>query len=419
MKMAELGPFEPNPCIAVAVSGGADSLALVLLAKNWTDSIAGRVVALTVDHRLRDESHDEAVYVQRLLEERSIEHHILVWEHGGDKVSSNISARAREKRYELLTNWCLDNSVLHLLVGHHRDDQIENFLIRAERGSGLNGLSAMSLISYLAGTRVLRPLMDCNKESLRKYIYSQGVMSVEDPTNYNQKYKRSAIRKLLDNEGALTRDRLYETSRYLARARTAIEQLVVDCAVTSVRVSSYGYALVIWSKFMNYAEEVRLRTLSSLLMVISGRAHAVRFASLLHAVKHMSSSHKCTLGGCVVEFYRGDFLIYRERGAAKEQSFSGIGTVIWDNRFTITSMGSESSLTISVLSQHSWSQIRKKLAEPDIPGEVLFTLPQITSRGELLAIPHLGYNNLAHQPRCCFTPRHRLLSNYCKTSYEN
>src|SRR5579863_2293243 len=136
-----LGPFERRPLLAVAVSGGADSLALALLASVWAKARRGRVVALTVDHRLRRESTGEARQVGRWLRRLGIAHEILTWK--GPYPQGDVQAAARAARYALLEAWCHTAHCLHLLTAHHREDQVETFWLRLARGSGLDGLAAM------------------------------------------------------------------------------------------------------------------------------------------------------------------------------------------------------------------------------------------------------------------------------------
>src|SRR5579862_5165729 len=157
-RMAAVGPFERHPTIAVAVSGGPDSLALALLADRWARARGGRVVALTIDHGLRAESATEAAVVGRWLGARAIEHHVLVWRDPprGAGTAPNLQARARAARHELLQRWCAAADVLHLLLAHHQDDQAETVLLRLGRGSGVDGLGAMAPVSYAPPCRLVR-----------------------------------------------------------------------------------------------------------------------------------------------------------------------------------------------------------------------------------------------------------------------
>ena len=140
--MAAIAGFERRPRLAVAVSGGPDSLALTLLADGWARARGGAVMALTVDHRLRAESAEEAAWTRGRLQARGIETRILTldWE---APVRAR-AARARAERYRRLEAQCRADGLLHLLTGHQREDQAETFLLRLGRGSGVDGLAAMA-----------------------------------------------------------------------------------------------------------------------------------------------------------------------------------------------------------------------------------------------------------------------------------
>jgi tRNA(Ile)-lysidine synthase len=170
--IGRLGPFEPAPDLAVAVSGGADSLALTLLADRWARACGGRITALTVDHRLRAESGDEARRVGAMLGARGIAHEILVWH--GPYPLHDLQAAARAARYRLLGDWCRARHVLHLLTAHHQDDQAETLLLRLGRGSGLAGLAGMAPLVEEAHWRLLRPLLDLPAARLRATLEQTG-----------------------------------------------------------------------------------------------------------------------------------------------------------------------------------------------------------------------------------------------------
>lgn len=133
--MAPFAPFEAAPVLALAVSGGPDSLALLHLAAGWARAQGGAVVALTVDHGLRPEAAAEAAYVGGVAQALGVPHHVLTWQ--GAKPGGNIAAAARDARYGLLEAWCAGAGVLHLLTAHTRDDQAETVLLRLARGSGV------------------------------------------------------------------------------------------------------------------------------------------------------------------------------------------------------------------------------------------------------------------------------------------
>jgi tRNA(Ile)-lysidine synthase len=144
---------------ALAVSGGSDSLCLSYFSKVYSSEFNNKVHVLIVDHRLRKESSKEALKVKRLLKKRKIQSQILTWK--GNIPDSNIQKRARDMRYSLISNYCLKNKIKYLITAHHEDDQIENFLIRLIRGSGLTGLSSMTgNTKYNSSLKILRPFLN-------------------------------------------------------------------------------------------------------------------------------------------------------------------------------------------------------------------------------------------------------------------
>jgi tRNA(Ile)-lysidine synthase len=163
-------PFEPAPHIAVAVSGGADSMALALLAARWARQREGRVTGLIVDHGLRPNSAAEAKRVANWLGRRQIDHRILTWR--GTKPETGVQTVAREARYGLLIDWCRRHGVLHLLVAHQLEDQAETVVLRLERGSGVDGLAAMPAAIETPWVRILRPLLALTRAELRAFLRS-------------------------------------------------------------------------------------------------------------------------------------------------------------------------------------------------------------------------------------------------------
>ena len=146
----------------VGVSGGPDSLALAFLSKIYSLKKNIDVKFYIVDHRLREESSKEAKFVKKILKKSLIHAQILTWK--GKKPIKNIQSKARDKRYELLTQQCKKLNINNLLIGHHIDDLLENFFIRILRGSGLKGLVSLSKKVKIDNINLLRPLLDQKKK---------------------------------------------------------------------------------------------------------------------------------------------------------------------------------------------------------------------------------------------------------------
>lgn len=212
--------------LVVAVSGGADSLALCLLAKNY--SIQNNIVlhTVTIDHNLRSESADEAVYVNTLLSKLKISHTTLVWQHKGN--IKRLHENARQARYQLLTDYAkqFKNSVL--LTAHHAHDQAETVMMRLLKGSALKGLTGIAPLSVMNDTFIIRPLLHANPDKLKTYLKEKNIKWLEDPSNHNTNFERTRIRNLLahmQKEG-FTVDGINKSANSLKTSSNAVEKLI-------------------------------------------------------------------------------------------------------------------------------------------------------------------------------------------------
>ncbi len=341
--MTGFAPFESRPLLAVACSGGADSMALTLLADRWARGQGGSVTALIVDHALRPESAREAAQAASWLKVRGIAHQILKRE--GEVPAGDVEAFAREVRYRLFESWCGKNGVLHLLAAHHRDDQAETFLLRLARGSGLDGLAGMAPESARRNFRLLRPLLAVPRARLKATLAEFGQDFIEDPMNRDSTYARARIRAARDTlavEG-LTPERLAATAAHLARARAALETLVADCLARSVALDPRGFAWLDGAGLRSAPEEAGLRALAALITCIGGCQFPPRLERLERLYSELPDglAGGRTLGGCslvpkpVKE--EGRILVCREVAALAppQDAPPGMGSY-WDGRFLLT-----------------------------------------------------------------------------------
>lgn len=214
---ALVGPETP---IGIAVSGGPDSLALLLLA---AEARPGLVEAASVDHALRPESRAEAEMVAALCEQRSIPHAILTVE-WAEKPRTAIQERARLRRFALLGQWARERGLKALLTGHHLDDQVETFLMRLGRGAGVKGLAGMRRVSRVprAAVAVVRPLLDWRHAELEAYCAQVGVEPVQDPSNADLQYERVRVRTALAEADWLDPKAIAASAMHLAEADAAL-----------------------------------------------------------------------------------------------------------------------------------------------------------------------------------------------------
>ncbi len=212
-----------NEDLIVAVSGGPDSLALSYLSKIYSINKEINVKYFIVDHKLRKNSSKEASFVKKHLKKLGIDLIILRWI--GDKPKSNVQSVARNKRYELLSNQAKKFNISNILLGHHKDDLLENFFIRILRGSGLNGMVSFDERTELKKVKLIRPLLEFTKKDLIYITKKVFETYVEDQSNKNDRFKRVKIRNLLkalELEG-LDKDKFNLTIKNLKFANDSIK----------------------------------------------------------------------------------------------------------------------------------------------------------------------------------------------------
>jgi len=395
--MHPLGPFEPQPRVAVAVSGGPDSLALTLLAAAWAAARGGRAVALTVDHRLRPDSAAEAAQVGHWLAARGIEHRILVRD--GDRPTADLQARARAARHDLLGRSCAEAGILHLLLAHHREDQAETLLLRLGRGSGLDGLAAMARQRPTRWGQILRPLLDIPRARLRATLIERGQSWVEDPSNADPAYARVRLRRLAPTLAAegLSPARLAATAARLGRARATVERGVAVAAAGGVVLHPAGFARLAAGAFATLSDEVALRLLARLLAVVGGEALPPRHHRLerLAAALAAKEGAALTLAGCrIVPAPDGGWVFCREpaRVAAPVALVPG-REVAWDRRFLIR-LGADApaGLRLGALGPSPGRDLSERARGRAIPACARPTIPALFDQQGVFAVPHLVYN---------------------------
>jgi tRNA(Ile)-lysidine synthase len=311
------------PVLVLAVSGGPDSTALMILAARWRDSLTTKpeLVAVTVDHGLRKESKVEAAAVARLARNLDIAHRTLRWT--GRKPKTGLQEAARLARYRLLGNAARKAGGTHILTAHTLDDQGETVLIRMSRGSGLSGLGAMQRISSVPHDDelvVVRPLLEIPKVRLIATLQATEIPYADDPSNRDPRFTRARLRGLMHllAEEGLDAAQLARLARRLKRADVAIET-AVDRAVTDLFVDLPGApAIAIESRrFADLPAEVALRLLGRALARIGdegpvqlGKLEALKSA-LDEAQNSAERRFRRTLAGAIVTLKDRQILVER------------------------------------------------------------------------------------------------------------
>jgi len=382
----------------VALSGGADSLALCLLANEWAKTYDKSVVGVSVDHGLRENAVQECVWVGKTLQSYGIEHHILNWV--GEKPVNGIQAAAREARYALLEAWCFEQGISDLLLAHHLDDQAETFLLRLARGSGVDGLSAMQKVSYGSSVRLLRPLLSTPKSVLIDYLQSRDQSWIEDPSNQNEAFERVKFRNAMGAlaELGLTAERLGQTAENMSRARLSLEGHARVWLKQNAMLFDEGYVILKIGALQGLDDEVILRSLARIGMTIGGGIYPPRLERLLRLWKNLQSGEDGTLLGCRWIIQKTHILICREvRNNITPEEYDLSKPLYWDDRFSLEPIENNeisSSFSVRALGEDGWANVvahDPNLRETEIPMPAIYALVSIWDKEGVSVVPHLGY----------------------------
>ncbi|MDX6750993.1 tRNA lysidine(34) synthetase TilS [Geminicoccaceae bacterium 1502E] len=404
--MERLGPFERYPLLAVGVSGGADSMALALLAAGWAGVRGGRVLALIVDHGLRAASAGEAAQVRGWLAARGVAARILRWT--GPKPSTGIQRHAREARHALLAEACRGQGSLHLLLAHHRDDQAETVAMRAERKSGAAGLAGIPAIREIEGLRLLRPLLEVPKDRLVASLAAAGQAWIEDPSNGEERFARGRLRRSAD----------FAPEPWLAlgsemAARRRAEDLA-DAAFLAAHASVHPLGFVRCERPALAALEPagRARVLARILTSVGGRSLPPRgeqVARLAQWLAMPGGTGSRTAGGCRVAAAGRRFAACREAGRIAQRGWlEPGGETLWDGRFRIASTATDRRIEVAAAGPAGRAMLapgtRATLRRQGVPAAAVEALPAVREEGAAAFSPLADAASCPGGVRMCFAP---------------
>jgi len=306
--------FKIDTNFIVAVSGGADSLALAFLTKVYALKRDLYPRYFIVDHKLRKESTYEANKVKRILKSLKINSNVLTWK--GKKPVNNIQSLARAKRYELLLSKCKTLKINNLVFGHHIDDLIENFFLRMARGSGLKGLVSLGINTQFKNINLIRPLIKFNKKDLiflSKFIFN---FYVDDPSNHDVKFNRIKVRNLIkefENFG-LDQKKFQLTIENLKESDQSIKFYAERNKRENSIFNHRKDELILKENFFDNSREVIFRSLSDLIHLIGKKPNFVRGKKIENILSKIKAGKlgKVTLGGCVIKMVNHTVILTKE-----------------------------------------------------------------------------------------------------------
>jgi tRNA(Ile)-lysidine synthase len=316
-----------------------------------------------------------------------------------------------------MTGWCREQGIDLLCLAHHADDQVETFLIRLARGSGVDGLAAMAPTNVRDGVKLLRPLLSFPKAALLETCRAFDQAWIEDPSNTNAAATRVRFRQardLLAAEG-FTTERLLATIGHMQRARGALQTMVTTLLGDACTWDAYGSIALDGALFNDAPEEVALRALSQILTAASGAEFGPRFDALtgLYARLAHGPWRDATLHGCQIQRDSGAIVVSREAAAIADVQMLAPGeSVRWDGRFTLRSpVTAPVHFRVTAMTAGAWSALKNEDG-PRISPALRAGLPVLCDDQGPAIVPIVNFMRedvrLAlggHHIQCVFSPR--------------
>ena len=292
----------------VAVSGGPDSLALVALTKAYTFCKKTKFYYLLVDHNIRKNSSQEAKQVKNLLKKEYLNLKVSL---NKKKITKNFQAEARNVRYDILKNFCKKNNIKVILTAHNLEDQVETFLIRLSRGSGLKGLSAMKLMSKINNqVSLFRPLLDTEKQFLIKISKTIFGKYFYDPSNRNEKYLRARVRNLkkpLEKSGIKYKS-IFKSIQNLSQSKTTLDRYLKNIFKEFIKMSK-SEIFINYKKYKDLNNDIKIAVINQSIKQLKSNYYDVRSKKVENLISNLDKKDfkNSTLGGCIF-FKKGEYL---------------------------------------------------------------------------------------------------------------
>ncbi len=377
---------EPPDNLGVAVSGGGDSVALLHLLAEWSRDGGPQLHAVTVDHGLRPEAAAEADAVAAMCRTLGVPHDTLRWL-GWDR-TGNLMDAARRARIRLIADGARAQGIAAVALGHTMDDQAETFLMRLARGSGVDGLSAMTPRRQSDGIAWMRPLLTVRRDELRHYLTSRNVGWADDPTNDDDRFDRIRMRKALTvlEPLGITPDRIADTVHLMSMARDALK----GAALRVVKADGdeiCGAVRMDRDALLAEPLETGLRILADGVRWVSSADYRPRLDALESAYANVTRQRKHTLAGCILT--SDDTKIWIRREPKAVDNMASPTDRAWDTRWRLSGRHAP-DLAIRALGPEGLRQA-KTWRSTGIPRDTLIVTPGIWRGETLVAAPCAGF----------------------------
>ncbi|MDJ0612459.1 MAG: tRNA lysidine(34) synthetase TilS [Rhizobiaceae bacterium] len=374
--------------LIVAVSGGSDSIALLMLASAWAQRADVDLQVVTVDHGLRPEAAAEAAFAASVSEGLELPHITLAWE--GVKPSTGISSSARNARYRLMEQFAKDIDVPVILTAHTADDQAETVLMRNSRNTSYSqgrGLSGMARVTRLpAGTQLVRPLLNITRAELRSYLAELNQSWVEDPSNHDEAFERVRIRKIVDGD----KDLISGVGRFAqlcGRERAVISKDVSRVLYEHLLVQQGPVFELDLAILKQQPKPHQVLILQILAALAGGGDYLVPQASITRFFDFPDEA-RMTMGNSIFERHAAAVRVYREQRNLPGFLIAPGEKAIWDGRLKITN---DSSITYfcGPMDATRMQELEKQMVEriPVRPRAALGSTPFMNGDGDDMFLP--------------------------------
>ncbi len=355
------------PKIAIALSGGGDSMALLRMLLE--ERAPASIIALTVDHRLRETSTAETVQVAAWCKHLGVNHVSLNWQH--EKITSGIQAKARKARYDLMAAWCTENQVPVLLTAHTIDDQAETVAMRQSRTTSPKSLSAIWPETQWNGIRIVRPFLHHQRDDLRNYLKSIDQAWIDDPSNTDERFERIRIRNLKPD------------SKLAELATVSQEQIRVSAAEAKrwcdehLKFDTLGIATLARIEFSSLSDLAKDSIIQKLCLNSTELAERQRLSRWIENVE----TGRRTLGGMIFALRKKTIVVAREpkRISPTPTNLAANTPIIWDQRFRITS--EIASTVVAAI------YVKPLLKNNNFSALAQESLPVVMANNKVLAVP--------------------------------
>lgn len=384
-------------CLAVACSGGVDSLALTFVAQAWALERGKKFVAIHVDHGLRHESEQDALKLEKMLLKHAMRLVIKKWI-PAHKPQAKVQEQARAARYALLEEACIEEEAEILCCAHHLEDQLETFLMRLLKGSHIQGLCAIPEQRLLGKIIVLRPFLGCSKERLQNFLTYKGIQAIEDPTNAESQYERNRLRQhVLPYIQQVYGLKGFATSlENIAQGVTGLKHFVKAFWEKQIIFHPFGIIEIPKESFLDLPQWVGLEIIRLCLCSFYPQ-HNFTLDKRVRNIYQRMTTLQCThfnSGKCYWYGRTHCFLIGKDVAYCTQTvELPSYQKILWDRRFEVEKKTQEpiySKMIVRALGKDGWAYVRKQEGVKslmDFPSRLLYAIPSLWKGHQLLSIP--------------------------------